>query len=247
MKKFFWCLMAFATLVMVACDPKNDPNPKPIDGDDDDPIVESIIAIDGDFADWDALAGNPDLAVATRPDNSKYECLYTIKFVTDPDYIYFFVEFDAEQDGLTEEGEANYNVGPIDFYLNVDGDDSTGSNSYLWENSAADILIEGFWSNNYSDAGVFTFPDDADQTAWAWEDAGVEGATSTCDRVILPNGHAAIEGQIIRALIPVAIKALKVGVFSSNSGWAESGCLPATVLNEDGTTTPSPLLEVKLN
>lgn len=246
MKKFFWCLMAFATLVMVACDPKNDPNPKPIDDGGDYPIEESIIAIDGDFADWDALAGNPDLAVATMPENSKYEYLKTIKFITDADYIYFYFEFSAET-YTTAEGAEGYMVDPIDLYLNVDGDETTGSNSYLWENSAADYLIEGFWSDNYSTAGVFSFPADADQTEWAWVDAGVEGSTTTCDRVILANGNAAIEGSIIRALIPSELKGLKVGVFSSNTDWSESGCLPATVLNEDGTTTASPLLEVKLN
>lgn len=241
MKKYFWCLMAVATLAMVGCKKNGGNDPQKPDVDPD-PVVEAIINVDGDFSDWAELAGNENLAVSTMPENSKYENLYAIKFVTDPDYIYFYFEFNAE--GNDADG---YTVDPIDIYMNVDGDDSTGSNSFLWENSAADYLIEGFWSDRYETAGVFSFPAEADQSEWAWEDTGVEGATSTCDRVILANGNAAIEGRIIRALIPSELKALKVGVFCSTTEWAESGCLPATVLNEDGTTTPSPLMEVKLN
>lgn len=202
-------------------------------------LEKKVIKVDGDFSDWNTVPA-ADLAVATCPANAKYTNLYKAMFCTDADYIYFYLEFNAEGT------EGDYVVDPIDFYLNVDGDETTGSNSYLWENSAADYLIEGFWSNNYSDAGIYSFPAEADQTAWAWEDAGVIGSTTTCDAVT--DGQVRkIEGSIMRAMIPSAIKGLKVGVFCSTTAWAESGSLPATILNEDGTTTVQPLLEVKLN
>lgn len=210
-------------------------------------LAAKSIVVDGDFSDW---AGAANVAEAKMSENSKWEALYDMKFCTDANYIFFYLEFSAETYETTDEAGApitGYVVDPMDFYLNIDGDETTGSNSYLWENSAADVLIEGFWSDNYASAGVFTFPADAAQDAWAWVDAGVAGSTETCDAVKLANGHMAIEGKITMAMLPYPVKGLKVGVFSSNTDWTESGCLPETVVNADGTATPSPLLEVKLN
>ena len=207
-------------------------------------LAKALIVVDGDFADWAEVPADK-LAQASTDENTKYEALYNMKWCADDDYLYFYVEFTGETYERAD-GTTGYLVDPIDIYMNVDGDQTTGSNSYLWENSAADYLIEGFWSNNYEDAGVYSFPADADQTAWAWVDAEVAGSTSTCDIATLANGHKAIEGQIIKAMIPSPIVGLKVGMFSSNTDWKESGCLPQTTINDDGTSTPSPLLEVKL-
>lgn len=205
------------------------------------------IVIDGDFSDWDNAK---DVASAETTEDTKYEALYKMKVCTDADYIYFYVEFDnSTYDYLDDAGEpaVGFVVDPIDLYLNIDADETTGSNSYLWVNSAADILIEGFWSDQYESAGVFTFPSDAAQDAWAWVDAEIAGATTTSEKKVLANGHAAIEGMITMAMLPIPVKGLKIGMFSSNTEWSESGCLPQTVINDDGTSTPSPLLEVKLN
>jgi len=213
-----------------------------------DVVLEAkSIVIDGDFSDWDNAK---DVASAETTEDTKYEALYKMKVCTDADYIYFYVEFDnSTYDYLDDAGEpaVGFVVDPIDLYLNIDADETTGSNSYLWVNSAADILIEGFWSDQYESAGVFTFPSDAAQDAWAWVDAEVAGATTTSEKKVLANGHAAIEGMITMAMLPIPVKGLKIGMFSSNTEWSESGCLPQTVINDDGTSTPSPLLEVKLN
>ena len=213
-----------------------------------DVVLEAkSIVIDGDFADWE---GAKDVAVAKTSEDAKFEALYVMKFCTDADYIYFYAEFDnSTYDYLDDAGETavGFMVDPIDIYLNIDGDQNTGSNSYLWENSAADVLIEGFWSDNFESAGVYTFPADAAQDAWAWEDAEIAGSTTTSDKKVLANGHAAIEGKITMAMLPFPVAGVKAGIFTSNTQWKESGCLPETVINDDGTSTPSPLLEVKLN
>jgi len=75
----------------------------------------------------------------------------------------------------------------------------------------------------------------------------IKAAGVTHVRVDLGGGKAAIEGSIMRAMMPISPVSLRVGVFSSNTEWAESGCLPKHTLNEDGSTTPSALLDVKLN
>lgn len=204
------------------------------------------IKIDGSFDDWGKL-GNGKYAEASVTSKSKFENIYNVKFCADADYLYFYVEFNGEGNGIAfgEKGR-DYVVDPMDFYLNLDGDETTGSNSYLWENSAADVLIEGFWADKYESAGVYVFPADADQTAWAWTDAEISGSTTTCEAVDLGNNHLAIEGSVMLAMMPVKVVSIKAAVFGSNSGWSESGALPETTLNDDGTTTVHPLLEVPI-
>ena len=207
----------------------------------------AMIAIDGNFNDW---ASATNVAEAKMSEYSKWEALYDMKFTTDANYIYFYLEFSAETYQTTDDAGApitGYIVDPISIFLNIDGDETTGWNSYLWDNSAVDILIEDLLSHNFSDASVYTFPADAAQDSWAWVDAGVVGSTETCDRKILANGHAAIEGKITMAMLPYQVKSLKVGVLTSNTDWRESGVLPETVVNADGTSTPSPLLNVPNN
>jgi len=216
--------------------------------EDDIVLAEKSIEIDGDFSDWDAISKDK-LAVAVMTEDSKWENLYKMMWCTDADYMYFYVEFSAETyEGLDDDGNPVMKnmVDPIDIYMDIDGDPTTGSNSYLWENSAADVLIEGFWNDNFESAGVYVFPADAEQDAWAWVDAEVVGSTTTCDRQILGNGHAAIEGKIMMALLPIQVEGLNVGVFTSTSDWSESGVLPETKIDGDGVSIPSPLLAVKL-
>ena len=206
--------------------------------------------IDGNFDDWATVPASK-IAQASANADTKYEYLYGMKFCADANYLYFFLEFEAGTYKYIPEGETEevdgFRVDPIDIYMNVDGDSTTGSNSYLWENSAADILIEGFWSDKFESAGVYVFPADADQAAWAWVNANIPGSTESCEAQILANGHRAIEGKITLAALPIKATAMKVGVFTSNTEWKESGCLPQTTINDDGTTTASPLLEVPFN
>lgn len=76
-------------------------------------LSKKIVKVDGDFSDWAALTAADGLAEATCPANAKYTNLYAMKFITDADYIYFYLEFNAEGT------EGDYVVDPIDFYLNV--------------------------------------------------------------------------------------------------------------------------------
>lgn len=207
------------------------------------------VKIDGNFDDWAAVPSDV-LATAVADENTKYEALYAIKFCTDADYIYFYVEFDAATgqyiDDETGEPFDGFVVDYTDMYFNLDDDETTGSNSYLWVTSAAEFLIEGS-IREYTGAGLFFF-NNPDQSAWGWEDAGVAGIIAEASEAVkLTNGHEAVEGKIMRAMFPQTPKVLKVGVFCSDSGWAEQGCLPQTTIGDEGEAIPSPLLEVKLN
>ena len=205
--------------------------------------------IDGKFDDWAQIPASL-LAVAEADENSKYELLHKIMFYTDADNIFFYFEFDASTgryfDEESQEEFDGFEVDYVDMYLNLDDDPLTGSNSYLWVESAAEYLIEGS-IRSYTDAGMFFFASE-DQTAWGWTDSGVSGIIDAISEPVkLENGALAVEGKIMRAMFPITPKAMKVGVFTSNSGWSETGCLPQTTIKDDGSTEPSPLLEVKLN
>ena len=203
------------------------------------------ITIDGKFDDWAAMPAER-LAVAEADENTAYEYLYKLMLAQDANYIYFYAEFSAEEDDFVVEGETvhGYNVEWLDFYLNLDDDASTGSNSYLFVNSAAEWLIEGQWAN-YSEAKLIPFDPEAAQDAWGWlDEQATLGAITGSDASILENGHRAFEGKITKGMVQGDVVSVRAGLFTSNTGWGESGCLPQVTIMDDGTSQPSELLLV---
>lgn len=206
------------------------------------------IKIDGKFDDWDTVA-DEDLAIAEADEDSKYEAFYGMAFCSDADYIYFYFEFSSETGKYIDEtsGEEfdGFVVDYMNIYLNLDDDATTGSNSYLWDASAAEFLIQGS-AYSLTESGLFFF-NNPDQTAWGWEDSGVTGIIAEAsDVVAVGDGHLAMEGKIMRAMFPQTPKVCKVGVYTSDSGWAETGVLPQITIDDQGMEVPSPLMEVKL-
>lgn len=204
------------------------------------------ITIDGNFDDWAAMPAER-LAVAEADENAAYEYLYKLMFAQDANYIYFYAEFSAEEDDFVVEGETvhGYHVDWLDFYLNLDDDASTGSNSWLFVNSAAEWLIEGQWAN-YSEAKLIPFDPEKSQDEWGWlDDQPVLGVITGSDASILENGHRAFEGKISKGMIPGdGVVSVHAGLFTSNTGWGESGCLPQVTIMDDGTSQASELLLV---
>ncbi|MBR3647468.1 MAG: PKD domain-containing protein [Paludibacteraceae bacterium] len=207
------------------------------------------VKIDGNFEDWGKVPSDV-LATAVADENSKYEAFYGMAFCSDADYIYFYLEFSSETgkyiNDQTGEEFDGFVVDYMNIYLNLDDDATTGSNSYLWDASAAEFLIQGS-AYALTESGLFFF-NNPDQTAWGWEEAGVTGIIAEAsDVVAVGDGHLAMEGKIMRAMFPQTPKVCKVGVYTSDSGWAETGVLPQITIDDQGAEVPSPLLEVKLN
>jgi hypothetical protein len=97
----------------------------------------------------------------------------------------------------------------------------------MWTNSASDYLIEAAAGENFAEATFYIFNNEVAQEEWGgWEYAENEGLATACSPVTLTNGNKAIEGKIDVAKLPTEMVALSVAVFTSNSGWAESGVLP---------------------
>ena len=193
------------------------------------------IKIDGNFSDWDEVPEEL-LAVAEVSEDAVYENLYKVMFCSDADYVYMYAEWNAEEGA----------VGPIDLMINADDDLTTGMNNFLWETpSGTEVLIEGFPDDGYDAAEFFVFTG-ATQEDWAWDPAGIVGAIEASE-VKVGNGIKAFECAIMRAMMPATPKSFNVGIFSSNSDWAESGVLPEQIIDGDGNTIKSEVLEVILN
>ena len=196
------------------------------------------VTIDGDFEDWNNLPADL-VAVAEVDDNATMDALHVIKFITNPDYLFFYIQYSGVED----------EVGVLDIFINADDNAETGHASWLWVDAGADILIEGgtdidteteteLWWPDF-----FTFIDGSDQAEWAWESMDAEGMYLLSEIRTLANGDKAIEGKIMRAGLP-NFTACKVGVLAQAPEWAgEVGNLPETHVT-DGA---APMLEVKLN
>lgn len=136
MKKSF---MFFATAIMmgaavVSCEksPSSNNGNKDNNGDDDTPT--ETIAIDGNFADWDACT---TAAVATLPDNAEEGkvALKTVKFTSDADYIYCYAEFVNHLPALERidpswDGNGAWNTGglakELTLFIDTDANPKTG-------------------------------------------------------------------------------------------------------------------------
>ena len=193
-------------------------------------IEKPIIKVDGSFSDW-AEVTSDKLFTSTVADTATFKALQTLKVCSDNSYIYFYVKLDSAK------------VAPIDIFINSDNVATTGSNSWLWDNSAADYLIEGFLNVKMADATVFNFPaTQADQTAWAWAESTPTGSgVVTLSKPKTVSGTVVeIEGKIIRELVtPNWASTIGFGIFTSGTDWSITGCLP-------GGGNKGKLLQVKL-
>ena len=221
MKKLFTFFCA-AVLGATAVFAKNDPDP-----------VLSLITIDGNFTDWNVVPVDR-LVQAYAVENAVYESLYNMKFTSDQNYIYFYFEFSGEQD----------EVNVFEMMMDVDGDATTGLNSWLWNPCGADYLIEASLEDQFESAGLYAFigpnPDE-----WAWDNVDAYGFIQASAVQTLGNGHHALEGSIRRNALPANMPSLKVGVYTADTDWAETGSLPQMTITDEGNIA-GPMLEIPL-
>ena len=220
---------------------KNDPDP-----------VLPLIAIDGDFDDWGELSP-AYVAEASTDANAAYESLYNIKFTRDENYIYFYFEFSGETYEMRDHNTGNV-VNAFVIMLDVDEDPTTGWNGWLWNPCGADYLIEGYLEYEF-EGTMYYFEDVAylhafvgpNPDEWAWDYVDAYGFIQASEVQTLDNGHHALEGSIRRNVLPANMPSLKVGVYASNSEWAETGILPQVTNDpEEGPNIPGQMLEVPL-
>lgn len=193
-------------------------------------FTKSLINIDGSFGDWSEISSDK-LFISNVSDTATFKALKTLKVCADDNFIYFYMKLDSAK------------VAPIDIYINSDNVSTTGSNSWLWNTSAADYLLEGFLNVKMADAAVYNFPaSQTDQTAWAWVSTvpGGSGVVTMSTPKTVSGTIVEVEGKIIRELVTSQwAETIGFGIFTSSSSWDATGCLP-------GGGNKANLLQVKL-
>ena len=99
---------------------------------------DAAITIDGDFADWAALADGTYAKALNDPD-SPWEGVKEIRCYADPEYVYYYIRYDSET--LTELLAVEAEVLPIRLCINTDGEFESGYTSYFLE--GYDFIVEG--------------------------------------------------------------------------------------------------------
>ena len=192
------------------------------------------ITIDGDFADWENLPAD-ELAEAKVDENATTDGCRAIKFISDADYLYFYMQYDGAED----------EVGVLDLFINTDGKADTGFDAWLWSPSGADILFEGGTDVDTETEQELWWPDYFVSQGTTWDDwAEMDPAPNAEFSAIkkLANGDKALEGRIMRASIP-GFTSCEVGVLVQGPGWTgEKGWLPETHVTEGA----APMLTVQL-
>ncbi|MCR5050225.1 MAG: hypothetical protein K6A36_03990 [Paludibacteraceae bacterium] len=208
----------------------------------------SVISIDGDFSDWKNLA-EEERVLAEPDENSCYEYLYRLMSTQDSDYIYFYLEFSAEEGDVYVTQDHGYVKGLyvdyLDILIDFDNDSTTGWNTnMLFKESAAEWLIEGSWKN-FSEAELVPFDTLSPQGEWGFNDTTLLiSCVVASEASIIDNGHRAFEGKIAKNMIPGKMDSVKVGVLTWDIGWSYSGFLPQCTFLESGDPAPSQMLSV---
>lgn len=125
----------------------------------------------------------------------------------------------------------------MDIYLNIDGDTETGYNSWMWNNTSANFLMQGFKRTNY-DMRLAAY-DKTKGGGWGWLKPDIVatgmGLMEISKMKKVEDNVVEFEAQIKRSLIPglgdeVRIMVGHSGAEGEGNNWTTSGGLP-TVTN----------------
>lgn len=188
-----------------------------------DPLPEISITLDGEFDDWDAIP-EEYLAIAILDEaKSDYHRLKEVRLVADPNYIYMYMKLDV------------LHANAMDIYLNIDGDTETGYNSWMWNQTAGNYLMQGFYAEDY-DMRLAAY-DETKGGGWGWltpniVEKGMGLMVISPMKGVSENIYE-FEAQISRQLIPGLGDEVKIMIGHSGvegDSWTTSGGLP-TVTN----------------
>lgn len=236
MKKCF-ALIAMASLLF-ACGDNSDKGGSKNEGPNVAPDFESLITIDGDFSDWDALDASKVATAELAPLPVGDDALLKVKVYADEVFLSVYLEFD-------EMAIAERSAVPFHVYLNADNDPTTGGGEEHWSDVDAEYLLEGFIMENEEfcsyDPWIFAWHGMPNVVDWDW---------GTEDEAILQGGGGAGKGagvgnayelQVIRDMVPGPWHDTTFTVgFDIQQNWSTVGHLPIETMtdeNMDGVTT----------
>lgn len=244
MKKAF-LFIATAIMVATALSCTEDKKPGREDIDDPDDGVTSLIEIDGKFDDWGKVtdAATASLVASNagwmQADNQRIDALKTLKVTADGSYIYLYVECDLTveyQGGTSWDGSVlgKAFAGPIDIYIDADGNETTGGIYWTWVPLGWEYLIEAASAfsaeGEIGDAAVFQFTGEDQTDIWAVNPPAREDIT----RDGLFKGFSVKDGNtmkveiaLIRAFLPkINGTKINIAVLAQSTNWTLHGLLP---------------------
>lgn len=135
MKRIAFVLMA-AVLLTVSCNHEGKQN----GNQSEEPGLP--IKVDGNFEDWEALAGSEDVYVAKNAMDSPWPAVKEMRVYAIKDKVFYYIRFDSiEMEPYMEDNDDL----PMRINLNTDGEFTTGYSSYFTQ--AYDFMIEGSLGN----------------------------------------------------------------------------------------------------
>ena len=178
--------------------------------------VNVAIAIDGVFADWDAVTKN----VATLPaDADGKTILKTLKACADTNYIYGYLEFAVEP--------------KVQFIttLDLDNDPTTGSNNWMLPNVNGELLINS--CSLVLDDALYSAP-----FKYGGYSVGSRDMVTCSPATSIGEGVGAIEFAIARDVINDLITGLNVGIGFASYGTSGT---PSGIMPYDGNALVFPV------
>ncbi|MGC1631016.1 MAG: PKD domain-containing protein [Gelidibacter sp.] len=196
----------------------------PSGGDGGNGGVGASIVVDGDFSDWENVPEDILFTAVLNEESTEYKRLKEVKVTSDDMYIYLYLKLDS----------AHANA--MDIYINNDLSPETGYNGWMWEQSAANYLMQGFYESNY-DMRLAGY-DESKDGAWGWLTPNIVEAGSglmTISEMKKVSGTIVeFEAKIIRDFIPNLGSEIRMSFGHSGlegDAWSTTGGLP-TVTSE---------------
>ncbi|MFR9522979.1 MAG: GLUG motif-containing protein [Rikenellaceae bacterium] len=190
--------------------------------------TSSLIELDGDFSDWDAVSADALATASMDGYTSGYPDLLEMKFCADETYIYTYFKIET----------ANNNHELL-IFINSTGDAADGYSSWMWDGSLyADYMIISTASGNYADdAALYAFDTADTSLQWSWIWTGVTGnSLYSISDVVTDGTIVEFEGRIVRDSMTGLGDEIEVGVMIDDNNWATIGVLPA--LTTGGAQAP---------
>lgn len=246
MKKVL-ALLAFASLVCIACNKTPDDKPDGPDTPDGPAEYEAPITIDGDFADWAKLDASK-VATATCDPNATKTALKLVKVYADENNIFVYTEFEV---GAVDLADCWI---PFHFYMNADNSAATGGDSQEFADKDAEWLLET--SITAYDPALFKWWGEVGADGWEWTDPSTDHTADDGWGAILPegsgigssagtlsaDGKGAYEIQIIRDMLSgVEFADTFTLGFDIQVDWSSVGILPNKA---DGELAPKLVVNV---
>ena len=217
-------------------------------------VSENLIAIDGQFSDWELIDASK-ISVATCDPDTRYTALKTVKVYADAKYINVYFEFEGDE--INDRSWVPFHV-----FLDSDNNSSTGG-YYQWSDCCSDHMLEScilcdgdFYSY---DPSVFKWWGPDGDGGWEWTDPNIGHSADDNYGALIGEGSGVARGAGSGNRYELAIKidmlegvginladTFGIGVDIQQS-WSSVGVLPNAACTDDNPYGTAPMLKVNIN